>query len=60
MDYLKIDQTCKRNDTGARVRVLEVRPNGLRVFYLMQDCRDGHTLILAHEDCRPDTKEDRA
>lgn len=57
MDYLKVNETAKRNDNGARVRVVDVRPNGLRVFYAVEDCRDGHTAIIEHSELRPDRSE---
>jgi hypothetical protein len=51
--YLRIGQHAKRNDTGAVVRVTDVRPVGSRVFYVVEDVRDGHTIIVAQEDLRP-------
>lgn len=54
MDILRIGQYAKRNDTGARVCITDVRPNGNRVFYVTEDCRDGHTAIIEHRELRPD------
>lgn len=56
MNYFHIGDTARRNDTGARVRVVDVRPNGLRVFYVCEH-QDGHTAIFEHGQLRPDTQE---
>ncbi len=48
-----INQVVKRNDTGRAVRIVEVRPNGLQVFYVTRDQQDGHTTIFGERDLRP-------
>lgn len=51
--YLRANDIAVRNDTGARVRILEVRPIADRVFYKTEDCQDGHTTVIEHVDLRP-------
>jgi hypothetical protein len=53
MNYLKLNDRARRNDNGRGVRIVDVQPNGLRVFYLTEDMQDGHTAIIEHADLRP-------
>ena len=49
----KENDLAKRNDTGAVVRIIEVRPVGLSVFYTTEDHEDGHVAIFGEKDLRP-------
>jgi hypothetical protein len=53
VNILSYGDKAIRNDNGRTVRVLDVRPNGVNVFYLAEDLKDGHTVIIAHKDLRP-------
>lgn len=50
---LKLGDRAKRNDNGRIVRVTDIRPIGMRVFYVIEDVHDGHTAIIAERDLRP-------
>jgi hypothetical protein len=52
MDYLKPNDLAKRNDNGQVIRIVEVRPIGLRVFY-MTEGDDGNTAFIGHDQLRP-------
>lgn len=55
MDYLRPNDTAKRNSNGARVRILEVRPIADRVFYKIEDCtEDCRQSVIEHTELRPD------
>lgn len=45
----------RRLDNGRRVRIVDVQPNGLQVFYRTEDLQDGHTCILSGAQLRPDS-----
>lgn len=49
-------QVVKRLDNGRRVRIVDVAPNGLAVFYRAEDLLDGHTAIFSASQLRPDYK----
>lgn len=53
MIVYKVNDKAKRADNGRIVRILEAIPNGLRVFYLTEDCADEHTAIVEGVDLRP-------
>jgi hypothetical protein len=57
MNYFTEGQKATRNDTGAVVRIVDVRPVGDQVFYVTWDYRDGHTAIINGRDLRPHTQE---
>jgi hypothetical protein len=57
--HLSLGELAKRDDNGRVVRVIEVRPVGLSVFYVTEDVQDGHTCILGHRDLRPVEREER-
>jgi hypothetical protein len=46
------NDVVKRLDNGRPVRIVEVLPNGLRVFYRTVDLQDGHTAIFSQEQLR--------
>ena len=48
-----IGQTVKRNDNGRKVRIVDVRPSGLRAYYVTEDVQDEHTTILSDTQLRP-------
>lgn len=49
----KVGDVAKRLDSGARVRIVDVRPVGTRIFYVTEDCKDGHTTLFGEEQLRP-------
>jgi hypothetical protein len=44
---------ARRNDNGRLVTIVTARPNGLRVFYVIEDVEDGHTAMIDGRDLRP-------
>ena len=54
-----IGQRVKRNDNGRTVRIVDLRPCGVRVFAVTEDMQDGHTAILDVRDLRPLTETSR-
>lgn len=50
----KVGDVVKRNSTGERVKVVDVQPIGARIFYVLEDARDGVYAGLCQEsDLRP-------
>jgi hypothetical protein len=48
---------AKRNDTGAIVRILEMRPCGLEVFYRCENVETGEVTLVSARDLRPAPRE---
>lgn len=48
-----IGKKYKRNDTGAVVKVIDLRLAGTAIFAVTQDVNDGHTTIIQDKDLRP-------
>jgi hypothetical protein len=59
MNYLRENDLAIRNDNGRVVRIIDVRPVGLRVFYVTEDRLDGHTTMIGHDQLRPAKEETR-
>lgn len=55
MGYFKVGDRAKLNQDGRKVRIEQVRPVGLVVFYLVS-FEDGHTAIVGHGNLRPSAK----
>ena len=51
-EYLAYDDLAERLDNQHVMRIVQVRTEGLRTFYTTQDCRDGHTTVLGHNQVR--------
>lgn len=52
-----LHQTVKRLDNGRLVRIVDVQPNGLQVFYRTEDVIDGHTALFSASQLRPNYKD---
>lgn len=48
-----VGQIVTRNDNGRKVRIVDVRPSGLHLFYVTEDVQDEHTAILDATQLRP-------
>lgn len=50
----------KRNDTGALVRIIDVQPVGLDLFYRCEDVETGRLSLISAHDLRPAPRSEHA
>lgn len=49
----KVNDKAKTLVDGRIVRILEAIPNGMRIYYVVEDCADDRQQVVQGDDLRP-------